>query len=215
VIDRSQDEEWIRLGELALNEASDTALEQQPHRAIDALVNLAWLHYYVDDVEGMNTTLDRVTEIVPDDYFITQESGLPKGTRDQPWHWVQLGKMHLLRGHVAFNQYLAADAEFKETRTLDDSDPDGLLRKALEALEKSAASYTLSLAYDELYGRGQVFRDMKGGIKRIHRRFARLNMRELGVVTEAIESTAKAYHLKKARLAELVVERFGLEEDPD
>jgi hypothetical protein len=204
--------ELVRLGELALREAAEVARSQQPHRAVDALVNLAWLKYYVDDLAGVEAVLVDGQAMVKNEYYISTEDGLPPEELDQPWYWVQLGKIHLLKGHIAFNRYSQMYTGYKEIRQRGDTDL-GLLEKAQAALKESASMYTLSLAYNSLYGRGQLSRDQKRAETRIHGRLKGLNVDELQIVKEAIQATTVAYHLGQPRLAVLVDEWFGLTED--
>jgi tetratricopeptide (TPR) repeat protein len=203
----------VQFGESALHEAAEIARSQQPHRAVDALVNLAWLKYYIGDVAGVEAELKQVQAIVKDDYFISTEEGLPSGELDQPFYWVQLGKVYLLKGHIAFNRYFQADLEYKSNEDQKQIVIEGMLAKAEAALKEAASMYALSLAYDDLYGRGQRFRDLKRAETRIHDRLKGLNVEEMQIVKEAIQAAAVAYHLGQPRLALLVDEWFGLTEE--
>ncbi len=188
-------DELVENGEQALREAARVAESQQPHRAVDALVNLAWLKYYVEDLAGVDVVLNEVQAKVGDDYLITEGTGLPTEELDRPWYWVQLGKLYVLRGHIAFNRY-------HEERH-------GDLEQAYAALKESATMYTLALAYYDLFGQGQAFRDMKRAEDRIDDRFRGLNLEELGVITEAVQTTADAYRLGQTRLVTLMDKWFG------
>jgi len=205
--------ELAGLGELALREAAEAAGARQPHRAVDALVNLAWLKYYVGDLEGVESVLNEVQRMVKSEYLISQATGLPSGEPDQPWHWVQLGKVYLLKGHIAFNRYYQTYAEYKKIKAQGETDIQGLLGKAQDALRESAVMYTLSLAYNDLYGHGQMFRDLKRGEARIYDRFRGLNIEELRIVRKAIQATAETFHLPvQTRLATLMDKWFLAEE---
>jgi tetratricopeptide (TPR) repeat protein len=192
-------EKLAQLGEQALRQAAQLAGSQQPHRAVDALVNLAWLRYYVGDLDGVEAVRNEVQAMVSDEYRITEEAGPPSGEPDQPWHWVQLGKMHVLQGHIAFNRYF----------NLKESDPE----LAHAALKEAAEMYTLALAYDDLYGLGHMFRDMKRGEFRIYDRFRGLNVDDLHFVVQAVQATADTYHLGQPQLALLIDKWFGPAED--
>jgi hypothetical protein len=205
-------ETLTQLGERALREADQVARSQQPHRAVGALVNLAWLKYYARDLEDIEKVASEVQDIVRLEYILSKGPESPPGELDQPVYWVLLGKLHLLKGHVAFDQYSQIYEEYKE-KAQRDSDPQGLVSKAYAALRESAEMYTLSLAYDDLYGGGHMFRDLKGGISRIYNRFKVLNVMEMRVVAETIQNTADDYHLKDPRLAWLMDKWFGLTKD--
>jgi tetratricopeptide (TPR) repeat protein len=201
-----------QLGQLALQEAAGSARSQQPHRAVDALVNLAWLKYYVDDLPGVEAVLADGEAIIRKEYYISQESGLPSEEMDQPLYWVQLGKMHLLKGHMAFDRYSQMYTKYTGIRQRGDTDL-GMLQEARTALQESTTLYTLSLAYNSLYGRGQLSYDQKSAETRIYDQLKGLNVDELRIVREAIQATTDVYHLGQTRLTVLVDQWFGLAED--
>jgi tetratricopeptide (TPR) repeat protein len=201
-------------GEKALREAAQVAELRQPHRAVDALVNLAWLHYYVGNPVQIKAVLQEVQTIVKEGSLISEQTGLPVSEPEQPWQWVQLGKMHVLLGSVAFDRYTSTYEKYREALRRNEIEAEALLEEAHKALRESSREYTLSLAYDELYGHGQVFRDQRSGEAHIYDRLSGLNIDELRIVKEATQSTASKYHLEQPRLPALVNKWFGhLEEE--
>jgi hypothetical protein len=204
------DQEMLaQLGERALREAAQSARDQQPHRAVGALVNLAWLRYYTQDPDGVEAVAKEVRDMIEDRYFISQEASPPPSELDLPEYWLQLGKLHLLKGHIAFDQYSEANVRYRGTREQGDQ------KEALTALKESAEIYLLSLAYDDLYGEGQMFRDLKRGIIHIYDRYKGLNIDEMRIVADAIQAATEVYHLEQPRLAALMDKWFVVEVDSE
>ncbi len=203
-------EDLAQLGERALTEAARLAKAQQPHRAVDALVNLAWLKYFVEVPKQAETTLDQVWDIIPTGYRILEGQGLPEAGQDMPWHWVQLSKAHRLLGELAYERYERENELYKRARRQPDSEAAQRHQdNAYEHLERVATEYTLAEAYDELYGQGQIHRDQKRSEEQIYDRLKGLNLEELSVFSQAVQATAQTYRFKeKPRMAELLEKWF-------
>jgi len=161
------------------------------HMVVDAQVNLAWLHYYLERGDEAQQTLKEVLDRVPSEYHITSEHGLPDRDLPQTFLWVQLGKAHLLYGQIAMRL-------FQESRG----------PERLEHLETAARHYTLSLAYDELFA--PDFRDMHRGMERIYDSLKKLNREEFLAVRRGVDGTAEEYHLPEpTRVHRFLSESFG------
>lgn len=163
------------------------------HMVVDAQVNLAWLHHYMEDDKKAAQELDEAIKQVPSEYYIAPKRGLPDHDLSQSFLWVQLGKAHLLHGQIAMRQF------WQSTRP---GHP--------EHLRAAGCHYTLSLAYDDLFAAD--FRDMRRGMERIYDNLKVLNVRkEFPAIHRSVDKTAEEYKLKKpTRMHEFLVESFGL-----
>jgi tetratricopeptide (TPR) repeat protein len=164
------------------------------YRAIDALVNLAWLYYYAGDFSEARRVL-KASNKIGDEYLYTEEHTAARST-PIPWHWVQLGKGHLLLGMMFFDEYREACTK----------DP----QLAEKKLRQAAHNWTLSMAYNTLYGKN--FRDFNKGREDIYSRLTELNIQEMNWVKDSMEQTYREYHIPGDVRAfeQLLKERFQL-----
>jgi len=114
------------------------ARERMPYRAVEAVVDEAWLEYYMARWEDMarwekaGAKIDEALKLIPDDYKIPKEPeklGEFSPNACLPF-WAQLGKIEVLKGVMAFD-------EFGKSKDMD---------KFKEAIEHFARG----LAYNEL-----------------------------------------------------------------
>ena len=182
--------------EAAVQVAEDTGYE---YRAIDALVNMAWLFYYVGDIQQVELILrTRVRdERMADSYLYTREHTADEKRIPNAWNWVQLGKANILLGMLHFDQYMQANRE-----------DDKILAK--EKLRQAAHNWTLSMAYNSFYGKN--FRDFNKGREDVYERLDQLNLEELSWVVESMNQTHEVYSVAQEQRAfeQLLKERFGL-----
>ncbi len=180
-------------GQKAFEEAIAQAQDAFAHRAVDAQVNLAWLHFYAEELQRAEETaravLDR-PEVQP--YLICEGKGVPNVSRPQPFFWTQLGKLHLLLGRIAMKQYDTADGAGQIT----------LIRDAAE-------HFTLALAYD--YQFAEDFRDLRRGKETIYNALKGFNLQsEFPEFVRGMEQAAEKYGLEQpTRLQRFVEEAFG------
>lgn len=169
----------IERSRVAYEKAAKVAREAgYEYRAIDALVNMAWLYYYVNDLEKAREILKKdVRNYIGDQYLFTIEHGVVREALN-PWHWVQLGKANVLLGAMFFDEYLKAPK-------------DSPLAK--QKLQQAAHNWTLSMAYNTLYSKD--FRDYKKGREDIYKRLSTLNSQEMKWVRESMERTHNEYHI--------------------
>lgn len=154
------------------------------YRAIDALVNMAWLYYYVNDLEKAREILTKeVRNHIGDEYLFTREHGVVREALN-PWHWVQLGKANVLLGMMFFDEYLSAPK-------------DSPLAK--QKLQQAVHNWVLSMAYNTLYSKD--FRDFKKGREDIYKRLSTLNSQEMKWVRESMERTHNEYHISDEQRA--------------
>ena len=170
--------EFLNKGEDAFDHAAETAKAQYAYRGVDALVNKAWMYYYIDDFDRAEKQVEEVTSRIDREYFFT-EHGIPsKDGGLVPWIWVQLGKAYLLLGRMAFDR-------FKEARELLDQ------QRADEHLHIAGQKWALSMAYNELYGKD--FRDIIGGRTQIYKNLSPLNEHEMAQVRKGAHDEDSKY----------------------
>jgi tetratricopeptide (TPR) repeat protein len=166
------------------------------YRAIDALVNLAWMYYYARDFAKARDLLTReIRHRVGDEYLYTKDHDANRDALN-PWHWVQLGKANVLLGMMFFDEY-------RESHVKDPNLAETKLRQA-------AHNWTLSMAYNKLYG--NYFRDFNKGRDDVYAKLAELNLNEMKSVKESMEQTHEEYHIPESGRAfeQLLRERFQL-----
>lgn len=180
--------------EKAFAEAAEKAeKEGLLHLRVDALVNQAWLYYYMHK-EQVEETLRRIYH---------EKKGISavyKAGKQAPGKLFKLkkedavipfltllGKAHLVRGQMKF-------AIFERSRD------EKMLSSAVE-------NYTLSLAYFSIYG-DYGPREMRRAQERIHRRIKTLSIEQLKKVKTFVKSTEKKYNLRaRSRMWQLLDER--------
>ncbi|MDQ7028796.1 MAG: tetratricopeptide repeat protein [Ardenticatenia bacterium] len=197
-------EELAEHGAQALLEAAELAASRNiRYRQVNALINLAWLRYYVElHVQALD--FDAALRRLHDEVFTTVEHLIPEGYRirrrevertsgrirgglpvfDETTMIVpfltQLGKLELLYGQIAFNRFWRSG------------------NQDIAALREAVKHYTLSLAYDTLFST-QIFRDMRRAMGRIYDRLRTLNPKELRVVYQTVEEVEEEYGLVETR----------------
>lgn len=196
----------------ALKEAEQLADKHNLlHLRLDALINEAWLEYYLeayyrwmakplDFVAGQQAgecaevLLGRAENLIPAYYLVTTSYGVPPLDPERLVVPIlsRIGKLQLLRGQRAFN-------EFEERHQADD-------------LSRSIECYTLSLAYDNLVSRAP-FRDRRRAQDRIYERMKKLNPSEWRMVYQAVRQTELNYRLGRSEMRRFLEDNFGLEED--
>lgn len=190
-------ENKIQLSHNAYEDAVKTARKAgYEYRAIDALVNMAWLYYYAGEFSKSRGILaERVRDQIGDEYLYTKRHSA-KGDVPTPWHWVQLGKANVLLGMMFFDEYRDPhnkSLQLEETK-----------------LRQAAHNWALSMAYNKLYGNN--FRDFNKGREDVYSRLTELNIQEMKWVRDSMEKTYKEYHIPEdgRALEELLKERFQI-----
>ncbi len=191
-------EEKIRRSHVAFDMAVKIARRASyEYRAIDALINLAWLYYYAGDFSKSRGILaERVKDQIGDEYLYTKKNPA-KVEVPISWHWVQLGKANILLGMMSFDEY-------RKAQFLKD------LQAAEKNLRQAAHNWALSMAYNNLYG--NFFRDFNKGREDVYNRLTELNIQEMKWVKESMEQTYREYHIPEngQMLQELLKERFQI-----
>lgn len=170
--------EFVGKGEQAFDLAVANAEAELAYRGVDALVNKAWMYYYVDNFEKAGNVIDSVLGMIQPQYLFTNERAPIHEEEQVPWYWVQLGKAYLLLGIISFKRYERAHG-------LGDNE------EMVKELKNLGRYWTLSLAYDAQYGKD--FRDVKSGRKTMYNCLYNRNPQEWIWIREGIESTKKEY----------------------
>ena len=198
-IDDSEREEKIEKSRTAFEAAMDIAEQgKYEYRAIDALVNLAWLYYYASNAKKAEDVLrDRVRDRLGDEHLFTTEHGVDESHAPTAWNWVQLGKANVLLGMIHFSQYKQANQAKRRA-------------EAEQKLRQAAHNWTLSMAYNSLYGKD--FRDFTKGREDVYECLEQLNTEELSWVVDSINRTHREYHVVEEQRAfeQFMKERFGV-----
>jgi tetratricopeptide (TPR) repeat protein len=172
----------VQQGIDTLEEASREAGETFVYRQVDALVNLAWLYFYIGAPRRQaEEVLQRAEALIPPSYWIVKGKGLPQMADPITFLWVQLSKSHVLRGELAMQQYWAAASPAR-----------GTIRD-LPLLQEAVEQFTLALAYGELFG--DDYRDLRQAKDTIYDQVRKANTAEMRAIYEAVEATAKDYSL--------------------
>ena len=189
-------ETLIRQGEAALREAADLAADPFPYRQVDALVNLAWLYYYVGQAEKAERTLDEALgQPFLDGYRIKEGQGLPVEREHlHAFFWTQMGKGELLRGLIAHQKY-----DQKPSVKDDVRDP--------ELWKQVAGHFTLAIAYSRLFA--EDYRDLRAGKDTLYATLRNVNPKELAALYTYIDETARKYNLKEPALRTFLEDYFG------
>lgn len=168
------------------------------YRAIDALVNMAWLHYYAGDADTARKVLkERVKVRFGDEHLYTRAHGVDQNNPPTSWNWVQLGKANVLLGMIYFDEYRQADLAKKK-------------EESEARLRQAAHNWTLSMAYNSLYEKD--FRDFAKSRGEVYERLEKLNVREMNWVRSSMEQTHAEYHVDEEQRAfeQFLKVRFGL-----
>jgi tetratricopeptide (TPR) repeat protein len=195
-------------GIAALKEAAQLAECAFPYRQVDALVNLAWLYYYVGQPDRALEILNQAKAALSPGYCITKQRGLPQREDRVAFLWTQLGKAHLLQGEIALQRYEDQPSAKGEVRD--------------EALWQNVAKhFTLALAYSELFA--DDYRGMRGAKNTMYEALRGMNPNELRALYEGVAQTAQEYHLEhcsgsngqpaRPRMRSFLEEYFGAPEE--
>lgn len=169
------------LGVVALNRAAREAHSEMSNWEVDALVNLAWLHYYIGQIEKALGTAQQVDPLIPEQYRLKEGKGIPEHKGPISSFYIQLGKIHNLRGQIAFD---AKD------------------------WKAAAHEFTLALAYNQCFA--DDFRDLKRAQDQISERLDELDYVQLTAFRHAVAQAEHDYNLTSpGLLQQLILELSG------
>lgn len=163
---RDDVERLIKEAEEKLTNAAALATDSLIYKKADALVNLAWLGFYADRDDLLNEAVNQAMAVIPEAYR-TLPSPMTSGSPQlQIFLWPQLGKLHTLLGHQAF-QHLAREQD-----------------KRKQYLEEATRHYARGLEYDILYSRDH--RGLRQVKTQVYENFKHLNSQELAEVHQVV-----------------------------
>ncbi|MBU2609694.1 MAG: tetratricopeptide repeat protein, partial [Chloroflexi bacterium] len=156
------------ISENCLKEAEGLAAQEGIlYRQIEAMVNRAWLKYYIKQAGDALEILGDVDKLLGE-YQLNEQGKITKLPAEENCIspcLALLGKSELLRGQIAF-------LEFEKSKKQDD-------------LVDPARHYARALLYDQYFST-QLFRDLRRAKGRMYERFKQLNPKELQVVIDAV-----------------------------
>ncbi len=208
LIEGGESERLTQEAEDTLRRASQEASGRFVYRQVEALVNLAWLRYYIDDPEGAQRVLhgpqSEVLAVIPPEYLIKRGQGISRFANPTTWIWVQLGKANLLLGQIEFDKYKILNRALRDEGVKPED-----RQKAWEPLTEAGRIWTLSEAYNALYG--DKFYNLQVSEDRLYEFLAGLNIYEMAAVRESITQANEAYQLpEELRLMQRFMDmRFG------
>ena len=140
---RDDVERLIKESEDSLRKAAKLAGTAVLYRKIDALVDLAWLGFYTRHNELLRTAEKEALESTPPEYLIDKKTGkaLIKSESAKSLIWPQIGKLFVLRGHSAFQEYYGQES----------SSTQKYRQEREKELEIATENYCLGLQYSSFY----------------------------------------------------------------
>lgn len=189
--------ELSREAQSYLERAATRAGDRMLYRKVDALVNLAWLGYFVQDTALITRANIEAQLSFPPNYYLNPTTGKPEIDPDdaEVQLFSQIGKLNTLVGNLAFDRF---DLEEAKKGSRDQN----LMR---EALEEAAYYYTLGLAYNRVMS--ATYRDVRRAEDEIYERMKKLNPRELKIVADKVSGMEKGWNLGKSAMRELLEDR--------
>jgi Cdc6-like AAA superfamily ATPase len=166
----------------AVKLAEQTAHEYR-YMTIDALINRAWLKYYMNPRQENNEVfalLEEIETMVPEGYRINLDnkfSSLPPESQIVSPYLLYLGKLEVLRGQIIFYRWEKDHDELTEAQST-------------QALKQIARHYARSLCYNMQFSE-KPSRSTARAKRRMYERLRQLNGEEVQVVVE--ESSNNLY----------------------
>jgi tetratricopeptide (TPR) repeat protein len=160
---------------------------------VDSYEDLAQVYFQARHLDKAEECLDRAEEAVPDIYKIKVGAGLqaipPEDCSEEFWR--QMGKIELLRGHLAFDREQTSSSE--ASRSL---------------LNQTVQHYALAAGYFERYS-GQI--RFQFAVEQLYDHFKRHNRADLEYAqNELLPAIAAKYHLDLDCLHEFFKDTLGL-----
>ena len=170
----------------ALQEAARIAEENhQEYRLVDSVTNLAWLAFFADRRDDeIDEAIIQAESKFPSDYKWSKDAGKPHvdPREANSLIWSQLGKLHILKGIVAFQRWIT-------------NEPNGNLMDAAEG-------FMLGLQYSSLFEKDHW------GIRRakrdIYSVLKTLNETELAQFTHAVSATEDINNVTESLMREFM-----------
>lgn len=172
--------DYGKKAEQALRRAATIARREKiTYRAVDALVNLAWLKYYLR--QNIEDILEEAFAEVPDFYVTIHKKKGFNNSMDNlvvPY-LIQMGKAYTLKGQMYFSLFNDKNKERDERE---------------QKLKDAIKSHALALQYNAMVGEA-VIMQMRNTHERIYGNIRKLNQEELSIVTSALDGFEKEHRI--------------------
>ncbi len=189
-----------------------------------AWTNLGWLLYYTGQAEAAPEALRQATALLPEEYLFPAHGAMPPMAQHQRKseatlpYWSTLGKVEMLRAHLALDEAVADPKGSGPSRSAQGSGEKplgspGSGEKAVgsvereSALQAAARHITLSLAYDGLVA--EEYFDMTRAEEGLHKRILHDNL-SIRMLHRFAQQAAEEQGLKRpTRYQEFLNRMFG------
>ncbi|GIK43240.1 MAG: hypothetical protein BroJett011_70730 [Chloroflexota bacterium] len=153
-----QETRWRLLKDKALQhleEAVKLAENRFPFHHLDAQVDLAWTHYYADDLDQAEAFSDDIISSLSGKPFVLKKNNLPPSPQaiDETYALFQLGKLWTVKGRIALDHFLDCGRDIqkiKQSKT-EAHQVSGRDRQSNQYLQAAAEAFVLSLGYGLLF----------------------------------------------------------------
>ena len=204
-------EELYRQAAKYLDEAIQLAKTEDEHLLqIDALINKSWLIYYTqltvdnadfeENLRQWETGLANTLEEEIRQHYASFSIASPADILTHPDIWpdrflVQLGKLDVLKGQIAFNRYMRVRA------AADDETTDAALKEGL-------SYYAQALNFYERFSPRAYF-EKRRALNRIYERLSGLRARRMSRVYQLLDQLAAENSVDTTALRAFIERRFG------
>ena len=179
-------------GERSLREAADLA-GNLLYLKMDALVNLAWLGYYAEKPELLQSAAAEADQSIGAEYRIQPGAGKPaiEPEKAQVLVWPQLGKLYMLHGHQAFEDY----------KNFPSSDRSG----CQELLQTACENYFWGLQYSSQYSKD--YTNIRMIKDEVYERIKTLHASELGLMARQVKKMTATFKIESPVILEFLQNR--------
>jgi hypothetical protein len=163
----------------------------------EALVNLAWLFYQTNQVDGIDGVLGRMFSVIPTGYRFPLEGTMPPMAHEERKahaclsYWSILGRAELLSAYVALDRAQSASPQPEQA----------------SRLQQATRAITLSLAYQELIADAHF--DMTRAESSLHQRILRDGLSIAGLHQQAQQVAAELGMSSPTRFQRFLDRMFG------
>jgi hypothetical protein len=179
--------------EEALRRAAALAGTSILYRRADALVNLAWLGFFAGQDDLVEAATGEAEQVIPPEYRISPASGEPSILAEQAeiLLWPQLGKLHMLYGHRAFERYSVSGTSPGAGRA--------------ESLVEAVDHYLWGLEYNALYSRDSP--GLRRAKDEVYEKLKEADFDGLRMIANKVQQLEQAFHLGESVIRQLLQHR--------
>jgi len=159
---------------------------------VDTCEDLAQVYYQRGDLKGALVWLDKAEAFINDIYKIQEDVGLQVVPVEEciEEFWQQLGKIELLKGHIAYEQ----DKGMEVSRSI---------------LKTAVQHYLFAIAYFERFSEENP--GLNVTLRQLYERFKRLDIEELQYIQEGLlPEIAARYKIDASRMHKFLEDTMGL-----